>query len=420
MSKLLGQRTTSNFDEWSDVKAYFIELVKDRDDKVVGKIAQLSERLYTVEDGRMKDLQCVTFNQTNDLIRRMQEFEGKMGKYFTKLRHSAFDSVNRSDFEELATTQEREINTCVENFEGKVKALKAGIDNLKVKVRKLSAGVQLAEEKHAQEEEDFDKKIERLRQDYENHKRELTMKLTQLDLNLAIQVNDAKQDVEGRVTGILEDRFEIERSYRSKQLSEDSFLTENARTVEIYESQAHRLSLIENKLDEISNRIEDIEIRTLRLDIDDIIQKRDQDKDEFSEALATFGKQEEFRDKKGKSSPELVTMSLNDLGESDVESNGLMSPTLSPLNRFEQAVPMLAARLKKFVFDDQHSLIEEALNEEEPPSPDNSMKLPKNTKTIGMLSDRLMIHLGGKYTSPVDSERQDSFDSPGLRQQTED
>jgi hypothetical protein len=407
-SKLLGQRTTLNFDERpeSDVKAYLIEMVKERDLKFIGEIALLSERLGALEEGRTKDAQCVRFNQTNEIIRRVQDFEGKMRESLKKLRSSTYDRVGRSDFEELATSQEREMKRHMEQIEAQTKSLAGNIEEFRAKMSQLQTGVQITVEKHCSEAlyKMYDGIREAEQQSHLSLERELTTKLKQLEVSVSAQVTDLKTNLDVKVKALCDEQ----RESLEKSKNDESFLTETAKTMELYENQAHRLDLLETKVDEISNRMEDIEIRTLRLDIEDIIQKRDVDKDEFSEALATFGKQEEFRQKKGKSSPELVMMSLNDLGESDVESNGLMSPTLSPLNRFEQAHPILAARLKKFVFDDQHSSIEEAANEDETASPNYSIRLPPAARIE--MSDRLMIRVSDRYGYPTDSEQEESQD----------
>mmetsp|Transcript_5729 Transcript_5729/g.10239 ORF Transcript_5729/g.10239 Transcript_5729/m.10239 type:complete len:467 (+) Transcript_5729:145-1545(+) len=401
MSKILGQRTTTNFDDHADIKAIFLEMVKDRDLKFIGEMTQINERLFALEEGRSRDAQC-----TNDVIRRVQDFESKIRDSMKKLRSATYDRVNRSDFEELATSQEQEIKNYIDKFEVQSKHLAASVDDVKVKLRQLSSGVQLTMEKQT-EDTVFRNKIEVLRQENVALQQEFTTRLKQVELTLAAQINELKGGLEGKVAAIFDDKIDsVEKSFRSKSLTEESFLAENAKTMELCETHHQRLELLEGKLDELSNRIEDIEIRTLRLDMEEIIQQRELEKDEFSEALATFGKQEEFKKKKGKSTPELVTMSLNDLGESDVESNGMMSPTLSPLNRFEQAHPILAAKLKKFVFDDQTSSIEEAPNEDETASPNYSIRLPQSSRGLmRKLSDRLMIQVSDRYGHPIDSER---------------
>lgn len=405
ISKLLGMRTTMNFEESQDAKAGLADQFKDRDLKVLSEVAQLSERIAALEDGRMKDLQCVRARQTNEVIKRAQQFEAKTREIFKQLRSSANDKLSRSDFEELATSQDRELKSCIVKIEAKTNTLTDSLAEIQAQVGHLSTEVRLTTDKHRAAQVNTNR-IDTMTLEFENQRQGLDAKLKDLERQLSSQLIDLKSGMNTRIADLLKaSREPAGTGGQSTTPNLESFNYKLTKAIELCQAHTHRLDQVELKVDEISNRMEDIEIRTLRLDIDEIIQKRDADKDELSEALATFGKQEEFRIKKGKSSPELVTMSLNDLGESDVESNGLMSPSLSPLNRFEQ----VAAKLKRFVFDDQTSSIEEALNEEESASVDYSMRLPQCVKVIGRLSDRLMIQGGERYANTIISENSASL-----------
>ncbi|CAG9315048.1 unnamed protein product [Blepharisma stoltei] len=86
--------------------------------------------------------------------------------------------------------------------------------------------------------------------------------------------------------------------------------------------------------------------------------------------LATFGKSEENKE------PELVAISFNNLGESDDDSQGFVSPMISPMNQVVTGPIGSAKPAKKFQFSEP-PIIQEESHEEESSSPHPKSSEPR-------------------------------------------
>jgi hypothetical protein len=92
-------------------------------------------------------------------------------------------------------------------------------------------------------------------------------------------------------------------------------------------------------------------------------------KPQFSDrGLATFGMptEEHKSDKVKSASPDLMTISINDLGESDSESLYSVSPSVSPLNVLVSQHPAMKAKLQQFKFEIKNEGIAEESIEDSP------------------------------------------------------
>ncbi|CAG9326725.1 unnamed protein product [Blepharisma stoltei] len=165
-----------------------------------------------------------------------------------------------------------------------------------------------------------------------------------------------------------------------------SYLAEQIGTIQPNQEISNQLISIHIKLKEqgeasskLSNKIDDLEHHLIQIEEESseeislelskkegsILKKQEQqievkpeENKEYS-GLATFGKPEESKDPE-----ELVAISFNNLGESDDDSQGFISPLISPMNQVVVGPIGSAKPIKKFQFSEPLVIEEDARGEE--------------------------------------------------------
>lgn len=170
--------------------------------------------------------------------------------------------------------------------------------------------------------------------------------------------------------------------HKSKETSENLI-----KLMHSLEELEQRVSYIENH--ESSEENFSIELKREekdKLNTEILPEMKPEENKEYS-GLATFGKIEE------KEQAELVAISFNNLGESDDDSQGFVSPMISPMNQV--LGPMSSSKpVKKFQFADP-IVIQEEIHEEEALSPPTKIQDP-HTKEVSFSEKPIDISIPEK------------------------
>lgn len=388
--------------------------------EIIGKVQSNFPCYITKEDLRIKEeaIRNTHIKQierlealTRTALDENKEFQREVSKDVKiQLKTTLDQAVTRSEIDSLKSTLENQLLNKVEKrlyaLENYDKVTKDDLYNLKADVRseqieKYDGRLNALERRDYITQKNLNDLKDSLRQEMQE-RFELRMNslegkdfLSYSDLNklreevTSITMNRLEENLSSfdRKLKLLKDEFRENGQSRYEQLQQefDKKYRDTTSALNSLQTLLPQIYEIDNLKDKISKQ--DQTISQLMKIIDDLSRSATQNKAQFyQEALATFGKSEDYgaeRLVKSKmhsrqdslnhqehpSSPELVMVSLSDIGESDSESIGF-SPNPSPLNQLmtqNQQIANLVNSSKKFVFEQGDPIREESREEDTTP-----------------------------------------------------
>lgn len=428
------------------------EIYKKLDDKCIERQVQFSEVLnkvqanfpcyITKEDLRVKEeaIRNTHIKQidrlevmTRNALDENKEFQREMSRDIkNQLKTGLEQAATRSELEDLKITLESTLMSKVEKrlyaIENYEKITKEDLYNLKAEIRsenieKYDTRLNTLERREYITQKHLNDIKDSIRQEMQERFELRMNSLEGKDLLTYSDLNKLREDITTQTMNRLEENYNnldrrikslkeehrdsTQSRYDQIQQDFDRKLRDITNTVSSIQSNLSHFSEIDMLKDRVSKQ--DQLISQLVKRIDELSRSANQSRAQFyQEALATFGRsddisaerlvkpknhsrQDSLNPQENPSSPELVMVSLSDIGESDSESIGF-SPNPSPLNQLmtqNQQIANLVNSSKKFVFEQGEPIKEESREEDTTPEHSyvNSQSNDESSRTPQRLNE---------------------------------
>jgi len=360
----LEQTEDSLRKEWSESYQTF----KQAETRVLRECEQLSNQIggFVTEETlkvTAESLKNTHLHQINQI-----ELELKEVKSFNEdLKEEVHSTVEKRLREHGGVTQEQ-INSLKSQILAEVQtSIKQSSTDLETQVRTLSEEKenlqnQIADLKEMllQRQETSEEQLRSFKQKLDQFQSETSKEINTLNSNFTKLENAFDtEDLEAEVQEIKKNLNKI------PEPQEQPDLAHLATHQEVESLKAQLKSLqepISSRMDQLEERIRQIEMEESASEEGSLeIEAPKEEQKPEEKGLATFGIEQ-----KQQSRDQFMAISLNDMGESDDESAGFVSPTISPMNQ----VVGQYGKGKRFNFQDA-SIIKEEPQEEETLTPEN-------------------------------------------------
>jgi hypothetical protein len=330
--------------------------IDDKFSQVDDKLDELLLRTREETQAEVKAASCALKAELTNELRKTADEIGKVSKELGSLKES---EPKETVTYEMLDSLERDLQFKVDEQDEQLKAV-----------------LQDNEAKHATLLKDIETKLASKDKTW---RQELQNQIASMDIQGELQGSvisfsaQMKEQAESyrRQLDVLEKKYssEIATVKADKPQVQQFDSTELQKTISELRAQLsqevdHRVYL-ENYIENVSERLDKIEALPPSPQVE---AKSEHVKPQFSDrGLATFGTPtEEHKSEVKGASPDLMTISINDLGESDSESLYTVSPSVSPLNVLVSQHPAMKAKLQQFKFEIKNEGIAEESFEDSP------------------------------------------------------
>ncbi|OMJ68173.1 hypothetical protein SteCoe_34449 [Stentor coeruleus] len=279
----------------------------------------IKEEVFRITEEKVRDIskKFVTNNEFNSLKETVLKE--------TKDRFRDFDYNLNGKIDEFRSDNSREILAFEQKISELSKKFDQKEDSIFRKIRDLEVSLEKSTKKSAEDKKRLEQELEKLSNTEEIE--ELSIRIRKLEN----QIQDFPKEIP---------EPDLSHFVQKKELIA---LNSKLQEFETYKKNVNeKIVKLEKKIDEVENRLSDSseEIE------DDIVAKQDF----INKGAATFGKNEPVES----GGPALTKIFINDLGDSDSESHGYISPHTSPMNQLPLSGLKLEEKKDNQQFDFKH------------------------------------------------------------------